>query len=306
MIAAEPTTATATGFLPTRMAGSMNLTRTAKETASPARAKMPRHRPNTTTTAAQKMARARSGPRRWKSEKYQPEAAASPALPVPARPTTILSPVWRTGLSAPWPTSTSTILPVSGPAPPVSLTPASWHSAVLSLGIVSVPPPQGRRSSLTTVPLASLAGPPMKSGVGGLASEGQSTTRPSTVAAASGSTSTTSRNRARAWTRAAFSLDPPWECPMGALSSPPKRDRGTLGSVVAGGDRFGDVAGPGGGGGFAVAAGGDGRLQLLGDALVVGVELGRLGVGVGDDAEVDEGLLDRLAPQADALDRGDD
>ena len=234
MMAADPTTATATGFLPARMAGSTNRTSTPKLTASPARAKMPRHRPKTTIARAKKTASARSGPRRWKSEKYQPPASASPAFPVPARPTTILSPLWRTGLSAPWPTSTSTTLPVSRPAPPVSLTLASWQRAALSAlspAAVSVLPPQGRRSTLATVASASLAGPPMKSGVGGLASAGHRTTSPRTVAASSGTTSASSRSRARAWTRAAFSCPPPWPCPMGAFSLARPANRGTLGSA---------------------------------------------------------------------------
>src|SRR5581483_5099990 len=218
-----------------------------------------------------------------------------------------------------------TVLLVSGPAWPVSLTLASWQSWALSPGAVPASdPPQGLRSTLTTVASASLAGAPMKSGVGGLASAGQRTTRPRTVAASSGTTSASRRSRARASTRAGFSLPPPWECPMGALSPPRRPDRGTLRfpvasgdpgrpppargpapSALAGGDGGGDVSGPAVGGGVAVAGGGDGRLELLGDALVVGEHLGRLGVGEGQDPEVDEGLLDRVAPQTDALDDRD-
>ena len=65
MIAADPTTATATGFLPIRMAGRMNRTSTAKEIARPHKANSPRHRAKTTTARMKKTASAVSGPRRW-------------------------------------------------------------------------------------------------------------------------------------------------------------------------------------------------------------------------------------------------
>ena len=67
MITPAPTTATASGLRPSRIAGSTNSSSTPKLTASAARAASPRQRPRTSTAAANSAASQASDPPRWKS-----------------------------------------------------------------------------------------------------------------------------------------------------------------------------------------------------------------------------------------------
>src|SRR4051794_26034110 len=109
MITPAPTTATASGLCPARIAGSTNSRSTAKLTASAASAASPRHRPRTSTAAANNTASQASDPLRWKSTTwYEPGSSGSP----PDQPSTTGSPTVKRGV----PGSTGTIWTRSRPA----------------------------------------------------------------------------------------------------------------------------------------------------------------------------------------------
>ncbi len=109
MITPEPTTATASGLRPSRIAGRTNSSSTAKLTTSAARAASPRHRPRTSTAAENSTASQASDPPRWKSTIwYEPGSSGSP----PDQPSTTGSPTVNRGV----PGSRGTIWTRSRPA----------------------------------------------------------------------------------------------------------------------------------------------------------------------------------------------
>ena len=95
MITPAPTTATASGLRPSRIAGRTNSSSTPKLTTSAPRAASPRHRPRTSTAAENSTASQASDPPRWKSTIwYEPGSSGSP----PDQPSTTGSPTVNRGV----------------------------------------------------------------------------------------------------------------------------------------------------------------------------------------------------------------
>ncbi len=198
MITPAPTTATASGLRPSRIAGSTNSSSTPKLTASAARAASPRQRPRTSTAAANSAASQASDPPRWKSTTwYEPGSSGLP----PDQPSTTGSPTVKRGVPGSIGTSWTRSRPARGPS--VIATTSAAHRPCPSPGeqsVASTAVTWPRTGCSSAVPAAG-AGPPV----------GRRTTRPTRAARAQGTSSTASSTRTR---RPAGAAGPcPCPCP---------------------------------------------------------------------------------------------
>src|SRR5919199_4433387 len=124
-----------------------------------------------------------------------------PRLGSDVRPTTILSPRFSAGFPGPTLSSSTVVVPLSGPL-------VRWREAVWHLPRPPWPPPHAPVVTVRTVAVSNAAGAPRLDGRAGSSPSGQRTTRPTTVATTRGATESSSSRLTRA---GSGPMDPsPW------------------------------------------------------------------------------------------------
>ena len=198
MITPEPTTATASGLRPSRIAGRTNSSSTAKLTTSAPRAASPRHRPRTSTAAEKSTASQASDPPRWKSTIwYEPGSSGSP----PDQPSTTGSPTVNRGVPGSRGTIWTRSRPARGPSDMATTSaaqrpcPSPGEQSVVCTAVTCP------RTGCCSGAPAGVAGPPV----------GRRTTSPTRAASAQGTSSTARSTRTR-WPAGAAGPWP-WPCP---------------------------------------------------------------------------------------------